>query len=117
MFIVVAAIAIEGMSELLSSLDELEEVRVWMARRLGRFARISWCKFCQTFWLSMIASAAFVVYWMILPARDIFLSDVLLWGLTWVGTWMATFRLSTVMDDAFGWIEAKRSETDADDQD
>lgn len=51
---ILLALAIERFTDLTTTLDLLEGCRSRFARRFPRFGKLAGCKFCQSFWASLV---------------------------------------------------------------
>lgn len=57
-FIVFIAVsfAIDNLTDLLTTLPQLTSIREWWKNKFPKLARLSWCVYCQSFWLSIAAA-------------------------------------------------------------
>lgn len=71
-------VAINNLTSILTTVDLLEQPRLWLGLRLGRFAKIVQCKYCQSFWLSGL-STLFVTNISYAVSLNFWIG----WGITW----------------------------------
>jgi hypothetical protein len=80
LLIPILAIAIDQITDMTTSLDLLEGIRAKFRLTFPRLAKLSWCSFCQSFWLSGIAA-----WFMPMDiAYLVFNCFFFKWGLAWL---------------------------------
>jgi len=55
LLIALFALAIENLTDILTTVDLLEKQREWFRNKFPRIAKLATCAYCQTWWLSGIA--------------------------------------------------------------
>lgn len=102
MMVMLAALAIDQLTGILTSVDLLEGARARFRKTFPRIGKLSWCGYCQSFWLSGIAG-------IILPMDTI----TFLFPFFWMGLlfkcgflWMVIFGVRNYINQAFSLMVA-----------
>lgn len=57
--LIIAAVAVESFSDFLVTVPQLEPARKWFETDFNIIGNLARCKYCQTFWLSILVALVF----------------------------------------------------------
>jgi hypothetical protein len=96
------ALATDQLTGILTSVDILEGARAWFRRTFPSVGKLSWCGYCQSFWLSGLAG-------MVLPMDAVAILFPFAWMgflFKWIFLWMVIFGARNYMNQAFSLMVA-----------
>lgn len=87
---VLLVLAIDNITDIVSTVDLLAPAREWFKAKFPKFGKIAECRYCQSLWLSAIATGFCPVAY---PALSHYFGDTaVIWLIGWLASWFATHR-------------------------
>jgi hypothetical protein len=88
--ILLVAIAIENITDILTTVDLLEKKREWFRNKFPKIGKLATCNYCQTWWLSGIV-ALFIPLTLV---SGIFECAILGYVVKWIVGWLVISRVA-----------------------
>jgi hypothetical protein len=97
LLIALIALAIENLTDILTTVDLLEKQREWFRNKFPKVAKLATCNYCQTWWLSGIAG----LFLPLTLVSCLFDCEILGFLIKWIVLWLVIARTANFFGVAY----------------